>query len=80
MLRSHTGPIAGTEMGRYGPFRALGCQILDERERTEARSVYARAQIIRVVASAQIDRRSGVGSRQPSTSGEPGSPEQNDAT
>ena len=51
-----TGPIAGTEMGQYGPFRAVRCQFLDERERTEARSVYARAQMIRVAASAQTDR------------------------
>ena len=42
-------------MVQYGPFRALRCQFLDERERTEARSVYARAQMIRVVPSAQTD-------------------------
>ena len=28
---------AGTEMGQCGPFRALRCQFLDERERTEGR-------------------------------------------
>jgi hypothetical protein len=67
-------------MCHYGPFRALRCQFLDERERTEAQSVYACAQMIRVVASAQIDRISRVSSCQPTTSGEPGSPEQNDAT
>ena len=33
------GPIAGTALGQYGPFRALRCPFLDERERIEARSV-----------------------------------------
>ena len=61
-------------MGHYGPFRALRCQFLDERERTEARSVDTCGQMIPVVASAQTDRhRSGVRSRQPTASGEPGS-------
>ena len=53
------GPIVGTEIGQCGPFRALRCRFLDERERTEARSVYACAQMIRVVASAQTDRQFG---------------------
>ena len=42
-------------MVQYGPFCALRCQFLDERERTEARSVWRAAQMIRVVPSAQTD-------------------------
>ena len=42
---------AGTEVGSYGPLRALRCQFLDARERTEARSVYARSQTFGVAST-----------------------------
>ena len=49
-------PPLATEMGQYGLFRALRYKFFDERARIEARSVYSRAQMIRVVAWAQTDR------------------------
>jgi hypothetical protein len=58
-------------MGHCGPFPVLRCQFLDQRERTEARTVYALAQTIRVVVSTRAERQLGVFRAQWSVSGHP---------
>jgi hypothetical protein len=45
--------------GQYGPLRAPRWRSLDERERTEARSVCARAQTFRLVVSRRTERSHG---------------------